>query len=98
MLHITIDDADALELLMDRLAIWSTDATTEDLFRQYYTDMLDAGAFEGTDFNVMVIVDNDYVNNFKICTVDEAKEEYGDNFDEGNIYATSGDYVLYYRG
>lgn len=62
---IKIDEEDALEMLMDRLAVWNTDdndGIVYDLYHDMYESYIDNGCFDGTDFDVMSIVDNDWVN------------------------------------
>lgn len=62
MITIKMDESDALDLLMERLAYWTDDNTTTKLFESMYENFLDNGCFDGVEFDVMEIVDNDYVN------------------------------------
>ena len=62
MITVKIDEDDALDMLMDRLSFWTDDTTTTELFRNMYQDYLDERMFDGDNFDVMNIVDNDYVN------------------------------------
>lgn len=57
-----INDEQALEMLLERLERWTDDYTTHKLYEQMYESYIDGGCFEGCDFDVMVIVDNDYIN------------------------------------
>lgn len=59
---VNINDDKALDMLMDRLKFWADDATTLELFEKMYEDYIDEGVFENGEFDVMKIVDNDYVN------------------------------------
>ena len=68
MITVKIDEDVALDMLMDRLEYWTDDPTTTELFRQMYREYLDERMFDGDNFDVMAIVDNDYVN---WCTVIE---------------------------
>lgn len=61
-IHVEIDEDDALEMLMDRVKFWDPDSTTYDLYEQMYQSYIDGGAFDGGEFDVMQIVDNDWVN------------------------------------
>jgi hypothetical protein len=66
MITVQIDECDALEMLIDRLTFWTDDSDTIHLYRMMYSDYLDNGMFNDSEFNVMSIVDNDYIN---WCTV-----------------------------
>lgn len=75
-MYCNFDNDLALDMLMDRLDFWTDDTTTKELYEQMYEHAIDEGLFDGGEFNVMSIVDNDYVN---WCTVyEEEDEEYKD--------------------
>lgn len=80
---VNIDNDMALEMLLDRLEYWTDDHTTYRLYESMYENYIDNGCFEGGEFDVMAIVDNDYVN---WCTVisegDEAYEDIKKLYDE----------------
>ena len=84
---VTIDEDDLLDMLMDRVNEWTTD--NADLFEKMYENMVWGGCFEGTELNIMSIVDNDYVNNTSIITWEDEPEEW-DNmvnaYNEGERY------------
>lgn len=61
MITVNLDNDDALEMLMERVSHW-TDGTTLELFEKMYENQICNGCFDGCEFNVMSIVDNDYVN------------------------------------
>lgn len=63
---IEIDNGQALDMLLDRLKYWTDDHTTYRLYEQMYENYIDGGIFEGGEFDVWAIVDNDYIN---WCTV-----------------------------
>lgn len=94
---VTIDNDDALEMLIDRLRFWTDDDVTIELFSDYYERMIYEGGFEGAEFNVMYIVDNDYVNYMTVYTKEELEENFNE-IEEDRIMAESGDSVLYYVG
>ena len=71
-MYCNIDNDLALDMLMDRLETWTDDITTRELYEQMYERAIDEGIFDGGEFNVMSIVDNDYIN---WCTVYEAEDE-----------------------
>ena len=72
MITVKIDEDVALDMLMDRLSYWTDDTTTVELFRNMYKSYLDERMFDGDNFNVIDIVDDDY---FKWCSIIEK----GDN-------------------
>lgn len=63
---VNIDNDTALEMLMERVEYWTNDNTTYRLYEIMYEHYIDGGVFDGGDFDVMSIVDNDFVN---WCTV-----------------------------
>lgn len=86
MVSIQMDSDDMIQALVDRVGYWTDDSDVREVFEQYYEHMVEDGCFDGCEFNVMSIVDNDYVNNLSITSIDEyneAREEYlKDNTDE----------------
>lgn len=62
MITVQIDESDALDMLMERLEYWTKDKDTKDLFEQMYSNYLENGLFDGCNFDVRIIVDNDYIN------------------------------------
>lgn len=72
MLNVQIDEGTALDMLIYRVKYWTDDREIIALFEQYYEHALYSGMFDGGEFDVMSIVDNDYINNFTIID----KEEY----------------------
>ena len=73
---VNIDNGKAVDMLLDRLEYWTNDLVTYKLYEAMYEHYVDGGVFDGGDFDIMAIVDNDYVN---WCTVvgegDEAYED-----------------------
>ena len=79
MVTVNIDEETLIELLTDRVKYWTDDEDTLELFNQYYESQVYGGCFEGADFDIMGIVDNDYVNNLTItdrAEFEKAREEY----------------------
>lgn len=73
---VNIDNGRAVDMLLDRVEYWTDDVTTYRLYEAMYEHYVDGGVFDGGDFDVMAIVDNDYVN---WCTViEEGDEAYED--------------------
>ena len=94
MIDIKMDSDDMIEALIKRVGYWTDDSDVVELFEQYYENAVEGGCFDDSEFNVMSIVDNDYVNNTTIITrgeFDEAREKYIeeyldlDGFTEDNL-------------
>ena len=84
MIDIQMDSDDMLEALIERVGSWTNDSDVIELFEQYYEDRVEGGCFDGSEFNVMSIVDNDYVNNTSV-TYREEYEEKREEFLRDNI-------------
>lgn len=59
---VRIDEAQAIEMLLERLEHWTQDETTYRLYEAMYENYVYGGCFDGGEFDVMMIVDNDYIN------------------------------------
>lgn len=92
---VNIDNGRAVDMLLERLEHWTDDITTYRLYEAMYENYVDGGCFDGGDFDVMTIVDNDYVN---WCTVieegDEAYEDIKQLYDEQGCGDISCEYGL----
>lgn len=73
---INISEEEALERLMDRVHYWTEDKDELNLYEQMYSNYIYGGIFDEGDFNVDVIVDNDYIN--WCSTVGDDEEEFND--------------------
>jgi hypothetical protein len=62
MITIKIDEEQAVDLLLKRLQRWTDDEITHELYKIMYTNSADGGVFDCIEFDVMQIVDNDYIN------------------------------------
>lgn len=74
MITVRVDNEVALDMLVDRVGFWTDDAEVVDLYRKMYENYIDGGVFDGSDFDVMVIVDNDYINYTRI--ISQGDEEF----------------------
>lgn len=75
LVNVKIDSEDLVDLLMDRLEkMWTQDENVLNLYRKMYEDYCDGGCWDGCEFDVMQIVDNDWVNNCKV--IDESDIEF----------------------
>ena len=80
---VRIDEDTAIDMLMDRVSYWSNDDTVYELYHQMYESYVYGGVFDGGKFDIMVIVDNDYVNYCDVVSDgDEAYEDIKKLFDE----------------
>lgn len=80
---VNIDNGMALDMLLDRLEYWTDDHTTYRLYESMYEDYIDCGVFDGREFDVMAIVDNDYINYCDVVSEgDEAYEDIKKLYDE----------------
>ena len=74
-MYVNIDNDEAIDMLVERVKYWTDDDDTIELFEQYYTHMVEGGCFDGGNFDIMSIVDNDYVNNTTIVTREEFEKD-----------------------
>jgi hypothetical protein len=72
---VELDEDTAVDMLVNRVRYWTDDEEVIELFEQYYESMVDNGCFSGSNFDVMSIVDNDYVNNTSVTTREEFESE-----------------------
>lgn len=80
---VRIDNDTALNMLMDRVEHWTDDDTVCRLYEMMYESYIEGGVFDGGEFDVMVIVDNDYINYCDVVSEgDEAYEDIKKLYDE----------------
>ena len=75
MITVQIDEDDLLDMLMDRVDYWTDDKEVKDLYEEMYRHSIDCGCFDGAEFDVMSIVDNDYVNWCSVISEKDCTEE-----------------------
>ena len=88
LINIKMDKEDLLDLLYDRLIYWTNEDTAE-LFCKMYNDKLEQGIFNNVVFNVKNIVDNDYINNYRVFSLANNGDIFEfllKEFDNGNRY------------
>lgn len=71
LVNVQMEDYELLEMLLDRLSFWGRE-DEKDLYEQMYQNYMDNGCWDGIDFNVKTVVDNDVVN---YCSVIEKGEK-----------------------
>lgn len=72
MVMVNIDNDTLVDMLIDRLKVWTQDNETISLYRKMYDNYCDSGVFDGSELDVNNIVDNDYVN---YCNTVEKSEK-----------------------
>ena len=76
MMTIKIEESKAVDLLLERLENWTDDETIYKLYESMYENYVSGGCFDGCEFDVMQIVDNDYINYCDV--ISEGDEAYED--------------------
>lgn len=71
MINVQIDENTTLNLLMDRVEFWKDDKDVINLYEKYYQQCLDYGYFDGSNFDIYQIVDNDIINYTAVIGCDE---------------------------
>lgn len=61
-IEVKIEKNDALNMLVERVEYWTQDKDEIALFEKMYDDYIFNGCFDDGEFDVMSIVDNDWVN------------------------------------
>lgn len=76
LVNVKIDSEKIVDILLDRLMHWieTDDIITYKLYEQMYTKYAENYAFDSIEFDLMVIVDNDYINYCKI--ISKGDDEY----------------------
>lgn len=86
MVNVQIEETTLLNLFMDRLEYWTTDSEVLALYENYLSNLIDWGCFDGSTLDVMMLIDNLYINN----TIIMDKED----LDNNNIDIEDSDKVL----
>ena len=96
MINVKIDETTLLNLLMDRLEYWTTNANVLALYESYLKELIDCGCFEGAELDVNLIVDNLYVNDTAVTDREGLSQQYDiDVNDYDRILASDEDNDLY---
>ena len=78
MITVKIENETALDMLVDRVKFWTNDAEIIDLYKKMYENYVYCGVFDNGKFDVMCIVDNDYINYTRI--ISQGDEEFDELF------------------
>ena len=96
MINVKIDETTLLNLFMDRLEYWTTNANVLALYESYLKELIDCGCFEGEELYVDLIVDNLYINDTAVTDKEGLTQQYGiDADDYDKILASDEDNDLY---
>ena len=95
MINVKINKTTLLNLFMNRLEYWTTDADVLELYENYLEEMIDSGWFDGTELDVDMFIDNLYTNNTSIMDKKELLENYIDIYDSEKVLAKKEDKDLY---
>ena len=96
MINVKIDETTLLNLFMNRLEYWTTNANVLGLYESYLKELIDCGCFEGAELDVNLIVDNLYVNDTAVTDREGLSQQYDiDVNDYDRILASDEDNDLY---
>ena len=96
MINVKIHETTLLNLFMDRLEYWTTDADVLELYKSYLKELIDCGRFEGEELYVDIIIDNLYINDTAVTNREGLSQEYGIDVDDyDKILASDEDNDLY---
>ena len=95
MINVQIGEITLLNLFMDRLEYWTSDADVLALYEDYLKELIDCGCFDGAELDVDMFIDNLYINNTSIMDEKELSENYIDIYDSEKVLAKKEDKDLY---
>ena len=96
MINVKIHETTLLNLFMNRLEYWITNADVLKLYENYLKDLIDSGCFEGAELYVDIIIDNLYINDTAVTNKEGLTEEYDIEVDDyDRILASDEDKNLY---
>ena len=96
MINVKIDETTLLNLFMNRLEYWTTNANVLALYESYLKELIDCGCFEGAELDVNLIVDNLYVNDTAVTDREGLSQQYNIDVDDyDKILASDEDNDLY---
>ena len=96
MINVKINETTLLNLFMNRLEYWETDADVLELYESYLKELSDCGCFECAEIDVDLIVDNLYVNDTAVTDREGLIKEYDIDVDnDDRILASNEDNDLY---
>lgn len=86
MVTIRIEEENLLGMLMERVGHWTEDNDVYELYERMYQGYMGSGIFDAIDFDVKMIVDNDYINYCNVvCEGDDTYDEIKAIYDEQGL-------------
>ena len=82
MINVKIDEATLLNLFMNRLEYWVTNADVLELYERYLKDLIFNGCFEDAELDIDLIIDNLYVNYTAVIDREGLGQQYGIEADD----------------
>ena len=79
MVTIQMDECNLLEMFEDRVRFWTDDEDIIKLYSKMYEWEIDAGMYDNRKVDVMIIVDNDWINYTEVLS---DGDKYYDGIDE----------------
>lgn len=91
LVNVQMEDYELIDMLLDRLSYWGREDEC-DLYEKMYQNYMESGAWDGIEFNVLNIVDNDVVNYCSVIT----REGYPKDFEKLLDHYKQGEYSVYW--
>ena len=96
MINVKIDETTLLNLFMNRLEYWTTNANVLELYENYLKELIDCGCFENAELDVNLLVDNIYINDTAVTDKEGLSKQYNIDVDDyDKILASDEDNNLY---
>lgn len=95
MINVQIDETTLLNLFMNRLKYWTTDADVLELYENYLKDLIDCGCFENSELDINLIIDNLYINDTTIMDKEMLDDNDIEVDDSKKVLAKNEDKDLY---
>ena len=95
IITVKIDEITLLNMLMDRVETWISSPAEQQLLEDYYKSLIEGGCFEGCEFDLMVIVDNDYINDTTIISKEDFEQHNIENEEDDRILVANKENDLY---
>ena len=95
MINVQINEATLLNLFMDRVEYWTSDADMLELYEDYLKELIDSGCFDGSELDVNMFVDDLYINDTTIMNKGMLYENDIEVNDSDKVLAKNEDKDLY---
>ena len=95
MINVQINETTLLNLFMDRLEYWTTNADVLGLYEDYLKELIYCGCFDGFELEVNMFVDNLYINDTTIMDKEMLDDNDIEINDNDKVLAKNEDKNLY---